>query len=314
MASDSYAPAVADDPLDDIETTVEFVSDELEGMGGDLNDVSQRLYKIMRDDVVSRDGYLIVLVMVLLTIIVIPIDDDFTGGVVVTAGMLALLVLTTLSRSHVSHTLRVIGSVVTGGSLLAAVLVVLSGKSSALATTQPDPKWLFALVAGSYTLVLALCFPAILRRAFLHRTVSLNTVAASLAAYLLLGLIFASAYRFINVLNPPFFNQSHINGFTYVYFSYVTLTTVGYGDYVAANDAGRAVAILEAIFGQVFLVTIVAMVVSNLGQVRDPGSRLGRSGAPVAATTGASANAPTGSAPTTGDDAGPSNGRPDPAK
>jgi voltage-gated potassium channel Kch len=291
----SYAPEVPNDPIDDIETTVDFVSGEIEEMADDLGEVGQRIYSVLRQDLLSRDGYLIVLVMVLLTIIVIPIDDDFTGGQVVTAGMLALLVLTTLSRSHVSHSLRVIGAVITGGTVLAAVLVLLSGKSAVIGTAHPQPKWLFALVAGSYTLVLALCFPAILRRAFLHRKVSLNTVAASLAAYLLLGLIFASAYRFINVLNPPFFNQSHINGFTYVYFSYITLTTVGYGDFVAANDAGRAVAILEAIFGQVFLVTIVAMVVSNLGVERDPGTRLRAARAPD-------------------HDGGPSDGAPEPAQ
>ena len=64
------------------------------------------------------------------------------------------------------------------------------------------------------------------------------------------------------------FSQPDTNGFTYEYFSYVTLTTVGYGDFTAHNDGGRAMAILEALFGQVFLVTIVALVVSNLGQER----------------------------------------------
>ena len=73
-------------------------------------------------------------------------------------------------------------------------------------------------------------------------------------------------YRFVNIVNGPFFVQPNVNGFTFEYFSFVTLTTVGFGDFTAATDAGRAVAMLEALIGQVFLVTIVALVVSNLGQ------------------------------------------------
>ncbi len=138
--------------------------------------------------------------------------------------------------------------------------------------------WFVAIGSAAYTLLLALLFPAILRRGFTHRTINLNTVAASLSAYLLLGLIFASAYRFIQIVTPPMFAQHNVNGFTYIYFSYVTLTTVGYGDFTAANDAGRAVAVLEALFGQVFLVTIVAMVVSNLGQERRQLHRAGNGG------------------------------------
>jgi hypothetical protein len=53
-----------------------------------------------------------------------------------------------------------------------------------------------------------------------------------------------------------------------VYFSFVTLTTVGYGDLTASNEVGRAVAILEALAGQLYLVTIVALFVSNLGRER----------------------------------------------
>ena len=56
-----------------------------------------------------------------------------------------------------------------------------------------------------------------------------------------------------------------------VYFSFVTLTTVGYGDLTASNSVGRAFAVQEALFGQIYLVTVVALLVSNLGRQRfDP--------------------------------------------
>jgi voltage-gated potassium channel Kch len=53
-----------------------------------------------------------------------------------------------------------------------------------------------------------------------------------------------------------------------VYFSFVTLTTVGYGDLTAAFDAGRIASIFEALFGQLYLVSVVALLVANLGRER----------------------------------------------
>jgi voltage-gated potassium channel Kch len=260
--------------MHEIETPAERVAgevgDEVEYVGDEFEDWGRHVLSIIYQDIANRDGYLIVLIMVLLTIVVTPIGDDVTGGAVLNAVMLALLVLTTLSRSHVSRSVRIFGAVVTLSAVIVAIAGAINGRSVSTGTTTPDPEWLYALGTSMYTLVLALCFPAILRQAFTHRRVSLNTVAASLSAYLLLGLIFAAAYRFIQVVDPPFFLQRGANSFTFVYFSYVTLTTVGYGDYTAASNGGRAVAILEALFGQVFLVTIVALVVSNLGRDREP--------------------------------------------
>jgi voltage-gated potassium channel Kch len=260
-------------PLSNVETSVEFVADDVvssvDHVATEVTDSGQRLYRLLHDDIVSRDGYLIVLIMMIVTIIAIPIGDDLTWGQVLNAVVVALLVATTLSRSHVARRLRIFGAVVTVAAIGFAIAGALNGDHPA-SPAQLDPRWLYAVGAGLYTLVLAMCFPAILRQAFTHMKVDLNTVAASLSAYLLLGLIFTAAYRFIGIVNPPFFVQSGTNGFTYEYFSYVTLTTVGYGDFTAASDAGRAAAIIEALFGQVFLVTIVALVVSNLGRTRDP--------------------------------------------
>ena len=57
----------------------------------------------------------------------------------------------------------------------------------------------------------------------------------------------------------------------YLYFSYVTLTTTGFGDLTAESDLGRTFVVVEALFGQIYLVTIVALIVSNLrpGAARD---------------------------------------------
>ena len=62
-----------------------------------------------------------------------------------------------------------------------------------------------------------------------------------------------------------------------LYFSFTTLTTVGYGDYTAASNLGHTLAMAEALIGQIYLVTVVAVIVSNLGRSRmrgEPGASL----------------------------------------
>ena len=54
----------------------------------------------------------------------------------------------------------------------------------------------------------------------------------------------------------------------HLYFSFVSLTTVGYGDLTPISDLGRMIAVSEALIGQLFLVTVVALVVGNIGRTR----------------------------------------------
>jgi hypothetical protein len=100
--------------------------------------------------------------------------------------------------------------------------------------------------------------------------VTRRTVTGALSVYLLIGLLFAYLFAFIAVVGSHgFFAERGPHGATdYIYFSYVSLTTVGYGDLTAASSFGRVMAILEALMGQLYLVTIVAVVVGNIGRKR----------------------------------------------
>lgn len=104
--------------------------------------------------------------------------------------------------------------------------------------------------------------------------VTLQTMFGVLCLYLLVGLIFGVAYATVNDLSSTsFFNPPGSYGRDdFLYFSYTTLTTVGYGDLVAATNLGRSLAITEALVGQLYLVTVVAVIISNLEAVR-PGQR-----------------------------------------
>jgi hypothetical protein len=98
--------------------------------------------------------------------------------------------------------------------------------------------------------------------------VRIEAVSGVLSLYILLGMLFAFVYGAIDQFaDEPFFtvaNEATIS--SCLYFSFTTLTTVGYGDLVAGSDLGRTLAIFEALLGQIYLVTVVSLIVSNLGR------------------------------------------------
>jgi Ion channel len=116
---------------------------------------------------------------------------------------------------------------------------------------------------------------AIVRRLAAHPFVSGETLMGALCVYLLLGLLFAASYGLLEAVNgAPFFAQTASSSWIdRLYFSFATLTTAGYGDLTASSDVGRVVAVGEAVLGQLYLVSVVAVVVGNLGRSRhaDPG-------------------------------------------
>ena len=103
---------------------------------------------------------------------------------------------------------------------------------------------------------------AVLGRVVRHREVSLQTIAGALCGYLLIGFFFAAVYGAADQLGAaPLFGKP-VTAPDYSYFSFVTLTTTGYGDLTAFTDVGRRFAVLEAMSGQIFLATMVARLVA----------------------------------------------------
>jgi hypothetical protein len=108
-------------------------------------------------------------------------------------------------------------------------------------------------------------------------TINAQSVLGVVTVYLLLGLFYCFAFSAVAVFGDgPFFAQgTDGNVADRLYFSYVTIATLGYGDLTPAETTGRMLAAAEAIFGQLYLVTVVAVVVSRL-RPRDAGN--GREG------------------------------------
>jgi ion channel len=103
-----------------------------------------------------------------------------------------------------------------------------------------------------------------------HGAVTLHTMLGALCIYLLIGMLFSYAYGLVgDAQSEPFFASGISPDISdYLYFSFATITTVGYGDLAAATDLGRSVAIAEALIGQIYLVTVVAVIVGSLSQRR----------------------------------------------
>ena len=164
---------------------------------------------------------------------------------------------------HVAVVFVVFASALSVGLLLVDLLT--DADLNVFRSDRPSPIWvLIALVSPI----------AVIRRLTRHRRVKAQTLLGAIAAYLLIAIGFTYLYMFVgSVEDAPFFNtyaqDADVPSTSYMYFSMVTITTLGYGDLSPASNLSRLLATTEAVVGQVYLVTFVAMVVGMFIQQRD---------------------------------------------
>ncbi|HTQ67918.1 MAG TPA: potassium channel family protein [Solirubrobacteraceae bacterium] len=195
-----------------------------------------------------------------------------------------------------------------GGRWELALLAVLLGATLLLAMHASKIRWeIFRIAAGFVVVVVVLSLlqavfgeiderlvklansivvlfgpPVIMlgvvRRMRETQTVPVDAVIGVLCVYLLLGMFFANLYGSLeNVGGKPFFAQDVPATIAHcTYFSFTTLSTIGYGDLTAATNLGRTLAVSEGLLGQVYLVTVVSLIVGNLGRRRSREERLDR--------------------------------------
>ncbi|MEU8613713.1 potassium channel family protein [Actinoplanes sp. NPDC048791] len=147
---------------------------------------------------------------------------------------------------------------------VSAAVVALALVAAAFALFAPGTSLtgLTFLAAGGLYLVAPV---SIVRDLGVHRRVDLETMLGALAAYLLIGMAFGFAYACVGALQPgPLFGDAGDPALSQaLFFSFVTMTTTGYGDLVPVTNPAQSIAVLEALIGQLFLVTAVAKVVEN---------------------------------------------------
>jgi hypothetical protein len=149
------------------------------------------------------------------------------------------------------------------------VAVLGVGASIFIAITQ-ETKAASGYLALTTLLLTLVTTGAITHRIWRHVEISLLTVLGVVCIYVLLGLSFAFVFQALGNLGPQQFFASQEGGTrsNYMYFSFITMAGVGYGDLTPQGGLGRAQAVLEGLFGQIYLVTAVAALVGNLGRTR----------------------------------------------
>jgi Ion channel len=104
----------------------------------------------------------------------------------------------------------------------------------------------------------------VLRAVLREESVGFRTILGAISVYLIIGLLFASLYVAVDRLQPGgFFGPTaELHTGDYVFFSFTTLTTTGYGNLVPGGQPGKMCSVLEMLIGQIFLVTLIAGLVS----------------------------------------------------
>ena len=142
---------------------------------------------------------------------------------------------------------------------VAAAVAVAASLAVAVTDATRFSGWVYFMLFA----LLLISPAAIGRRILTSRRVTLRLLVAAICVYLMIGLLFTFVYLGVNGVHPNFFAQgAQKDPSVYLYFSFITMTTVGFGDFTPGAAVPRVLVVLEAMLGQVFLVTAVARLVS----------------------------------------------------
>ena len=202
----------------------------------------------------SVDSYGLVVVMIAVTYVLAVSLNHIWGATIVVFVQIATVRLALHTSQARRPTRRV-----------ADVLFVLAGLCAILNLFVRTDEELLGFVFLASGLLYVFAPFAIIRHVAFRREVDRETMLGALAAYLLIGMAFAFAYRCIaEVQNGPFFgSQGDGTIADDLFFSFITLTTTGYGNLVPEGNPGQSIAVLEALLGQFFLVVAVSKLVTQ---------------------------------------------------
>jgi hypothetical protein len=199
------------------------------------------------------DAFGLVLALVMVTYVLASLlDNRGWASVLLTVATSATSVVALISSHARARLVR-----------LALTLSALTVALAAIGAASGNHDWLNLATLIQVSL-LTLAMGAVLRRVVMAPEVGSRTILGALSVYAVLGILFTFLYGVIErVQGGPFF-EGHPNpaGSDFLFFSYTTLTTTGYGNLVPGGQPGRLIAGVEMMAGQIFLVTLVAGLVS----------------------------------------------------
>ena len=207
-------------------------------------------------------GWLLILTVLVITMLSLVDLDSFDAPVLsrVVAALVALFVgltlLLALRASGFSPGRQRIVDVVVAISTGVLILVsAIGGMAPSTGASQ------LRAIGFLIVVIFAVATPiAIIRRLLQHRQVSTSTVLGAIAAYLLIPISYFYLFVSIEQLSQQSFFESSEPTTSFMYFSLATLTTLGYGDLAAGSNIGQLLATSEAVIGQLYLVTCVALI------------------------------------------------------
>jgi prepilin signal peptidase PulO-like enzyme (type II secretory pathway) len=213
--------------------------------------------------------YGVVLGLTILAVLFSILAPDTPAGrglAVLLQSTMLLAVIATSRESHATRNTR------TALAFLALVTLAVLVQQSVIAA------WIGAAATAAAVAAVLVVLTRGIVRLVRDRGVTLQAVAGALTTYLLLGLLFALVVRVLVGISPhQYFEQVSSAAVTQsqeIYFSFTTLTTTGYGDLTPALSVGRALSVLEMLIGQIYLVTVIGLLVGNLrrGPAQAPGA------------------------------------------
>jgi len=199
------------------------------------------------------DAFGLVLLLVLATYVLASMLENRGWSSVILATATGATSIVALTSSHARP--KVV-RVAIGLSLLTVAL-------AAIGAASEDRVWL-NLGSVIQVSLLTVAMGAVLRRVVTAREVGSRTILGALSVYAVLGILFTFLFGVVDRVQGGAFFEGTANPQTsdFLFFSYTTLTTTGYGNLVPGGQPGRMIAGLEMMIGQIFLVTLVAGLVS----------------------------------------------------
>jgi hypothetical protein len=206
-------------------------------------------------------------------------EAGYRYGVVLLIAFLAICTLTLLPDSDATRavglsfiTAMLVVAVVTGrgGKVMrgwATAAVILLGAAAAVAVVAEDlPTWVGSAIGAALVTGTIAELVGGLVRLLRDRGVTVQAVSGALAIYLLLGLFFSLVVSAAAHAGSGDYFAQGTDGTEseHVYYVFTTMTTTGYGDLTPAHAFGRTVSVVAMLVGQIYLVTVIAMLVGNL--------------------------------------------------
>lgn len=202
----------------------------------------------------QRPAYLRLLAAILGAYALIIAFGDTGVGAAARVGLLGIL-LWASTRLRTERRLGVWAVVVAGLALLV----------TAVASAIGGPRLVGGVVGACSTVLIGLAVVTIASTLRVRGTVDVVTVLGVLCIYLLFALFFASVHQVFGAFSTEYLNgtDNPASGSDLLYFSVITIATVGFGDITPASEIARAVTVVEALTGQLYLVSVVAGVVGG---------------------------------------------------